>query len=181
MTVPVSENIVLIPLEEDDAVAYAALVESENDRLARWLPHVGERRSAESVRAHLAMVRPRVRKRLWMDYTIRVDQALVGSIGLYDIDRRGKSAIIGYWIGRQYGGRGIVTRSVRALTHYAFATCALRRLEIYAAVDNWPSRAVAERAGFSLEGVLHRRLSLPSGCADAALYVKVTADEFSGA
>lgn len=181
MTVRVAENIVLTPLEDEDADEYAALVETENARLARWLPHIGERRTGEIVRAHLAMVRPRVQERLWMDYAIRVHDAIAGSIGLYDIDRSRRAATIGYWLGERYGGRGIMTRSVCALVGHAFASCAIRRLEIYTAIDNLASRAVAERAGFSLEALLRDRLALPSGRVDAALYVKMVSGDLCDA
>ncbi len=69
---------------------------------------------------------------------------LVGTIGLH-INRSNQSASIGYWIGRAYEGRGIMTRSCRALITYAFGELALHRIEIRANMDNIRSRALATR------------------------------------
>src|SRR6476660_8619365 len=70
------------------------------------------------------------------NFAIVVEGAAVGGIGLMlkdDVFRR--SAEIGYWLGEEYWGRGIVTEAVRAVTDYAFATFDLCR--VYAGVFEW--------------------------------------------
>ena len=52
----------------------------------------------------------------------------------------------------------------------AFASAAVLRVSILVAVDNAPSRRVAEALGAELEGVLKSRLLFPSGRHDAAIY-----------
>ncbi|MFJ2603382.1 GNAT family N-acetyltransferase [Streptomyces sp. NPDC087425] len=77
---------------------------------------------------------------------------LTGMVGLSM--RSLSTAEIGYWATREYRGRGYVTEAVRAVTRWAFVDLAVDRVEWRAEVGNAPSRAVAERAGFVLEGVL---------------------------
>ncbi|MFE7135003.1 GNAT family N-acetyltransferase [Streptomyces sp. NPDC057638] len=65
---------------------------------------------------------------------------------------------IGYWTAAEHRGRGVMVESARALAHWAFTTLGATRLEWRAEVGNEGSRAVAERAGFTVEGVLRAAL-----------------------
>jgi [ribosomal protein S5]-alanine N-acetyltransferase len=79
----------------------------------------------------------------------------IGGIGLHrqgDFMRR--SAELGYWLGEEYWGRGIVTGAVRATTAWGFAQLDIDR--IFAQVFAWnpASARVLEKAGFTFEGRL---------------------------
>ncbi|WP_139697682.1 GNAT family N-acetyltransferase, partial [Aeromonas salmonicida] len=63
-----------------------------------------------------------------------------------------------------------ITRACQALIHHAFDELGMEKVEIRAAVDNTASRAVCERLGFTLEGVLRRAEKLPHGIVDHACY-----------
>src|SRR5215469_2064513 len=57
------------------------------------------------------------------DFAIAIDGNAVGGVGIYlakGIHQR--SGEIGYWLGEEFWGRGIVTEAVRAMTKYAFET-----------------------------------------------------------
>lgn len=89
------------------------------------------------------------------NFAIDHDGQAVGGIGLIlrdDIYRC--SAEIGYWLGEDYWGRGIVSEAVVALTAWAFDEFNLSR--IYAGVLEWnkPSMRVLEKAGYQLEARL---------------------------
>jgi RimJ/RimL family protein N-acetyltransferase len=80
----------------------------------------------------------------------------VGGIGLRflgDLDEGG--AEVGYWVGAEARGRGVATAATRAAARWAFeAVPSLERLQLRAAVENVASNRVAEKAGFTREGVL---------------------------
>ncbi|MEV6332544.1 GNAT family N-acetyltransferase [Streptomyces sp. NPDC051909] len=89
------------------------------------------------------------------DYAFAVEPLeggpLVAAIGLH---ARGEGIReVGFWTAREHRGRGYVTEAVGALAHWAFASLGVHRLLWRAEVGNAPSRAVAERAGFVVEGV----------------------------
>ncbi|HEY7992918.1 MAG TPA: GNAT family N-acetyltransferase [Candidatus Eremiobacteraceae bacterium] len=89
------------------------------------------------------------------DFAIVIDGNPVGGIGVYlgkDIFYR--SAELGYWLGEEYWGRGIVTDAVRAVTKYAFETFDLMHIFAGTFERNAGSRRVLEKAGFELEGRL---------------------------
>ena len=50
-------------------------------------------------------------------------------------------------------GRGIVTRSCRALVDYMFEQLSMNRVVIRALADNVRSRGIPHRLGFTLEGI----------------------------
>ncbi|OII59812.1 GNAT family N-acetyltransferase [Streptomyces sp. CC53] len=65
---------------------------------------------------------------------------------------------IGYWTAKEHRGSGYATEAVLTLAHWAFTALACSRLEWRAEVGNTGSRRVAERAGFTMEGVLRAGL-----------------------
>jgi RimJ/RimL family protein N-acetyltransferase len=80
------------------------------------------------------------------------DARLVGAI---DVRRTGEGrASIGYLLAAEARGRGVATRAVRLISRWALPEMELARLEIHARPDNPASQRVAERAGFTREGVL---------------------------
>ncbi|KIF69634.1 acetyltransferase [Streptomyces sp. AcH 505] len=64
----------------------------------------------------------------------------------------------GYWTAKEYRGRGFTTEAVTAVARWVFTALAAERLEWRAEVGNTGSRAVAEKAGFVMEGVLRAAL-----------------------
>lgn len=65
---------------------------------------------------------------------------------------------IGYWTAKEHRGRGYTAEAVKAVAHWAFTALGAQRLEWRAEVGNAGSRAVAEKTGFVVEGVLRAAL-----------------------
>ncbi|MZD07613.1 GNAT family N-acetyltransferase, partial [Streptomyces sp. SID5785] len=65
---------------------------------------------------------------------------------------------VGFWSAKEYRGRGYMTEAVLGLARWAFTDLACVRLEWRAEAGNAGSRAVAEKAGFTVEGVLRAGL-----------------------
>ena len=90
-------------------------------------------------------------------FAIAVDGEAVGGIGftvLTDVER--VSAEIGYWLGEQFWGRGLVTEALVAVTRYAIETCRLTRIYALPFAYNRASCRVLEKAGYTLEAHLRR-------------------------
>ena len=73
---------------------------------------------------------------------------LAGTIGIKDIDYANKKADIGYWIGKQYQGKGIATECVKLVVNYAFDELKLKEISAYVFPDNNSSIRVLEKNGF---------------------------------
>jgi RimJ/RimL family protein N-acetyltransferase len=88
-------------------------------------------------------------------FVILVHGAFAGSVAI--VPRDGEvlgTAEFGYWLGRQFWGRGIAGEAARLLADYALTDRGLRRLEAYVWEPNGASARVLEKAGFVLEGRL---------------------------
>jgi len=80
----------------------------------------------------------------------------------------------GYWVRSSRARRGYVTEAVRAISDAAFATLGAARVEIRCHDRNERSWRVAERAGFTLEGVLRsERRHLDGSLRDTRVYARV--------
>lgn len=103
-----------------------------------------------------------------------VDGKAVGSIGLFlgsDVYR--KSAEMGYWLGRAYWGRGIMTAAVKAFCKEGFAAWDIARIYAEPFAANAGSRRVLEKAGFTLEGVLRSSVYKNGSLQDSCIYAKL--------
>lgn len=79
---------------------------------------------------------------------------------------------IGYWIDRAYASRGYTTDAVQALTHFAFSTLFLHRVEINIRPENAPSIRVAEKAGYHFESERKAFLHIDGQWRDHVTFVK---------
>ena len=106
-------------------------------------------------------------------FAIEVDGSAVGGIGLHpgkDVHRR--TAAIGYWLGEEFWGRGIVTEALIAVTEYAFSRFDLARLEAFVFEWNLPSARVLEKAGYTLEAKLRKAVTKAGRTVDCFLYAR---------
>jgi RimJ/RimL family protein N-acetyltransferase len=111
------------------------------------------------------------------NFAIVVDGAAVGGVGMIlKEDIYSRSAEIGYWLGEEFWGRGIVTEAVRAIVDYAFENFDLCRL--YAGVLEWnpASMRVLEKAGFQLEARLRKAVTKDNQTMDEFIYAIVRED-----
>jgi RimJ/RimL family protein N-acetyltransferase len=78
----------------------------------------------------------------------------LGVVSLRVAERDPRLAAVGYWLLAEARGRGAATVAVQLVARWAFDVLGVRRLELTTARDNVASQRVAERAGFTREGVL---------------------------
>ena len=67
---------------------------------------------------------------------------------------------VGFWVTPAARGQGVMSDALGVVCRWAFAELGAQRVEWYAEVGNWASRRVAEKAGFTVEGV--QRAGLPA-------------------
>ena len=63
---------------------------------------------------------------------------------------------IGYALGKEHWGKGLMTEAVRAVLRYAFETLCLEMVTVYHYPFNHRSSRVIEKCGFHYEGTLRR-------------------------
>ena len=163
------DDVALRRLSASDADELYALIAADREYLSRWLPWASSGTHADTV-AHIRRAERQFAVNDGIQTAITVDGAIAGSIGVHAINWTHASTSIGYWLARRHQGRGIMTAAVAAYADHAFGTWGLHRMELRAAVGNDRSRAVAQRLGFTLEGVLREAERVGDRTYDLAVY-----------
>jgi ribosomal-protein-serine acetyltransferase len=176
---PVDDEVALVLAEERHAQVMTDLIVRNQRRLARWEPWAEQPASLDATRAYIRAALDDFLRGRQISTIIAVDKAkrFIGRCGVR-INPYAASGDIGYWIDADYEGRGITSRAARALISSVFDELGLTRMELRTSVDNKRSRALAERLGFSFEGVLPGGLRFSHRADDVALY-GVTAAQWS--
>jgi ribosomal-protein-alanine N-acetyltransferase len=138
----------------DDAPALFELgSDREVTRFFSWGPYV---RIEEPIAYIIGLADRRDRgEQLDLLIVHRVDGP-IGVVGLAELSRRDRRAVIGTWLGRRWWGSGANLEVKALVAHLAFAHLGLDRLGAYADVENGRSQAALERLGFVREGLLRR-------------------------
>ncbi len=88
-------------------------------------------------------------------FAIEVNGELAGGIGfIVGSAERAGTATIGYWLGRRYWGRGVMTEAVGSATQWAFENLRVRRIWANVMEPNLASARVLEKSGYFLEARL---------------------------
>jgi RimJ/RimL family protein N-acetyltransferase len=128
-----------------------AIVECMNGdpEIARWLDRVPQPYTLADA---LAYVDGTVADEQGHAVTDSSSGRVLGSIGL---GRENDGVCeIGYWVRADARGKGAMTRALVLLSRDALTRDGVERVQLRADVENAGSRRVAEKAGFTLEGVL---------------------------
>src|SRR5579884_2898568 len=150
---PVDASVDLVLMEARHAGMLFALVDENRAHLRRFLPWVDGTRTVADSLTWIQMALEQFARSQSLNAGVFVQGTLAGVCGYHTIDWANRKTGIGYWLAETQQGRGVMTRTVRALTAHAFASLGLNRLEIRAATENRRSRGVAERLGYRFEGV----------------------------
>ncbi|MGA5822402.1 GNAT family N-acetyltransferase [Kitasatospora sp. NPDC094028] len=152
--VPLAENAELRPLEPWQAPEFFAHIERGRAHIDPWIPWASFSTDEESARATLQRYADRQNADSGRIYGIWRDGTLVGGVMFVHFDTKSGTCEIGAWTEPAGEGGGLVTAGVRLLLDYAFTTRGLHRAEWWCSAANARSRAVAERVGMTLDGVL---------------------------
>lgn len=143
------------PKFDDGAIINAAVVESARE-LARWMPWASPTPTAEETEKWVrgAVAHFFAREQFHFLLFSKGSDDYLGTCGMHHIDWKTPQVEIGYWLRDSRRGNGFMTEAVGGLVDFASNIVRARRIEIRCNALNVPSRRVAERAGFTLEGIL---------------------------
>jgi RimJ/RimL family protein N-acetyltransferase len=94
----------------------------------------------------------------------------LGTIALHLSAADPPMASVGYWLRLEARGQGTATKAVRLVARWAFEKLGIERLNLITAPENTASQRVAERAGFTQEGLLRSWLPTVVGRRDSVMF-----------
>ena len=166
----IDESVSLRQVSEDDAAELTALINRNRSYLREWLPWLDASRGVHDTARFIGRSIEQAEDENGLTFVILCDDAIVGVIGQHYVDSLNRRTELGYWVDAAHQGRGIVTRSTARLTDYAFAKQDCNRVILHCAAGNVKSRAVAERLGFTQEGILREAEWLYDHYVDLVVY-----------
>ncbi|CAM4458361.1 RimJ/RimL family protein N-acetyltransferase [Paenibacillus endophyticus] len=175
-----SRLLIRAPLWGDGAPLNNAVIESRT-ALLPWMPwaeHIPTMEDSELV-IRKARLRYLERTDLMLLLFLKDTGELVGSSGLHRIDWEARKFEIGYWVRTSCSGMGYISEAVEAITGFAIQELAANRIEIRCDARNIRSAKVAERSGYTREGILRKEKAAVDGSLrDTMVFAKVRGFEF---
>ncbi|MFT6077431.1 MAG: ribosomal-protein-alanine N-acetyltransferase [Rickettsiales bacterium] len=104
------------------------------------------------------------------------DNKMIGSVGVSGINRIHNRIEASYDLAKEYWGQGLMSKSLKAVTDYAFKTRKFNRIEAIAMPDNVGSYKVLEKCGFIFEGVLRQHRFHKGKYVDVRIYSLLYSD-----
>lgn len=89
-----------------------------------------------------------------IEFAITVDDEFAGAIGItFATDIYRKTGEIGYWLGRPFWNRGIISKAIEMIIAHTFENYPIHKISAEVFDTNLGSQKVLEKNGFILEGI----------------------------
>ncbi|GGU84690.1 acetyltransferase [Streptomyces albospinus] len=171
-------DVELRPWRQDDA---QTLVDASLDPDVQQWNRPGSDVSLEDARAKIASWHERWTSEQAAIWAIaRLGERPMGLIGWADMDLKGGSAEILYWLLPAGRGGGLMADAAVRLSRWAIDDLGLHRLRLTHSVANPASCRVATKAGFALEGTMRSALLHADGWHDEHLHARIRGDKWLG-
>jgi ribosomal-protein-serine acetyltransferase len=157
-------------LEDRHGDELFALTDRNRSHLREWLPWLDRIRTPADTRAFIRASLAQLAEGNGFQAGVVRRGRLAGVIGLHYVQRLHRTTGIGYWLGAEYQGRGLMTRSCATVLDHVFGALGLNLAEIQCATANRRSCAIPERLGFTREGTLRQREWLYDHFVDHAVF-----------
>lgn len=176
-----SERLIIRAPQWGDGTMVNEAIRESLDELRPWMPWAERAPAPEETEANIRQSRLQFLERsdLRLLLVSKASRRLIGSSGLHRIDWEARKFEIGYWLRTSAAGQGYMTEAVEAIAAYAIRELQANRVEIRCDARNVKSAKVAERCGFTLEGVLRQeKRSSDGSLRDTMIFAKVRGVEF---
>lgn len=168
-----SERITLQRFTRRDSTTLDEAIRESLADLNQWLPWARMDYTSSDTTAFIReSIQAWKEERAW-DYSIRSNndpKRHVGNISFWTVSKLGKIAEIGYWVRSGETGRGVCTKAVDLLLEEMFNSLGYHKIVLRIAVGNDASDRVAEKLGFTREGVLREELLIRGNWVDHSLW-----------
>ena len=174
--VQVRDDFRLVLVRRSHAEDFYRLLDRNREYVGQWMPWM---KTVTESRATLSWVM-RCQRQLsagqGFHLTLLLGGEVVGTIGLLEIDWANRSTELGYWLGQEAQGKGLMTLACSVVIRHVFDDLELHRIQIRCATENARSRGIPERLGFRQEGVLREPEHLDGRFVDHAVYGLLSGD-----
>lgn len=168
-----TERFVLRPFRRRDAAPLFRAVSASQEELAEYLPWAARTYTKTSAAAFIRDSMRSWKEAKAYDFTVRRPEEPdrhLGNVSIWHLSRAYRNGEIGYWIRTDATGLGIATEATGEALRIGFVELGMHRLTLRIAVGNAPSERVAEKLGFTREGVLREEIRVGGRWMDHSLW-----------
>jgi [ribosomal protein S5]-alanine N-acetyltransferase len=161
--------------KDADAMYHNWCTDSEVTRFLTWFPH----QNLDETRSILQSWLHSYRRPDFYHWAIELKEISqpIGSIGVVNVNENNEMAELGYCIGRDWWGKGIVVSALKLIIPYLFNTVGFERLQATHFKENIASGRVMQKAGMKHEGTLrHFNKTKEGDFADCEIYAILKGD-----
>jgi ribosomal-protein-alanine N-acetyltransferase len=105
-------------------------------------------------------------------------QTYIGQISVKNLDWEVPRAEIGYYISKEYEGRGLMTEVLKVIIRFSFEQLKVRKLFLRTTPSNVRSSKLAENCGFVKEGCLRKDFLKADKTLSDVIYYGITLQDF---
>lgn len=179
LVIRVDESTELRLLREEDAEALYAAVDADREHLRAFLPFPDKSQSPADTLEFIRTTMEGWRRGDTVQMGIWHEGRPVGCLGTINPQREHDALELGYWIVEGLEGRGMMQRCCRVLIDHLFKERGIHRITIRTDPLNLRSQRLAERLGFTFEGVQREACKLRDDYRDLRVY-SLLSNEWSG-
>jgi ribosomal-protein-serine acetyltransferase len=156
VTITINDKILLRPYEVAEAQELFDAIHASRKHLNPWLDWVSKTTKPEHSLQFIQDSLQQIHNQEALPLGIFYDNRIIGGTGLHHWDQQTRKAQIGYWLCKDFEGKGIINRSLAGFIDFLFDKIGLNKIEIHFVVPNVRSAKVATRLGFKVEGVIRQ-------------------------
>lgn len=163
-------------LENRDAADFLKMVAENREFFGEWLGWAKRIQTVEDAKRFIQRGTDRYTEDKLPWIGIWQDGRMAGGTLFFPLEPMIQATKIGYWLAQWANGRGLMTRALRPILSHVFDDLKLNRVGLEAEPGNLKSKAVAERLGFTYEGIRRDGWRNDDGFVDIAVYSMLAAD-----
>ncbi len=173
-----TERCALTPIDPADGPELWTAVDGSRWHLERWLPWVPFNNTPEASQRYAEASAADWDAGRAVRFGIRDSQTreLLGVVGLDSCVHLHRSCELGYWLRREFTGRGLMAEAAEACIDFALARMGVHRVRCAAATDNYPSLRVISRLSFRFEGIARQAEYVGGRWVDHAVFGRLSID-----
>ena len=149
----VDKEISLHSLQLDSSKLIFQKISDSMDFLQEWLPWIEKLHSVEDLKERMSNLMEKNPFKENIMFEIWFKDNFAGIISLKDYDKPNRKSNLGYWLTKDYLGKGIIIRSMASLIRYAFSELNINKLQIKCSVENIKSCNIPKQLYFTYEGI----------------------------
>ena len=160
MTIPVSEGLLLRSYVPADAAALLAVVQGSRAHLRPFLTWVDTMQRVEDAVRFIEGAIAHQERQSALFLGLFQDGELIGGASIHEWDHYLDKAETGYWLAKEYEGRGIMLPCVKAIIRFGFEQLRLNKIELRIVSHNTRSIKLMQQLGCKTEGILRQNIKL---------------------